>query len=107
LAVVLWPEATKWFTEDNANDKNNEIPIDLRPFVSQWGMDPIWTSTPLTELLGPEHFLNKVGTTGTTRTLPEFEVAATVLILKVAQCWGSFSILSSIRREGFGTAISK
>jgi hypothetical protein len=69
LAVILWPGAKDWFS-----NSHNEYPVDLRPFVSQWGMDPIWASPDLQTLLGPEHFLNRAGVSDVDHTLPEFEV---------------------------------
>jgi hypothetical protein len=69
LAAILWPGAKNWFS-----NSHNEYPIDIRRFVSQWGMDPIWASPDLPTLLEPEHFLNRAGVSDVAHTLPEFEV---------------------------------
>lgn len=70
LAVILWPGAADWL-----NQNNNEFPPDVRPYVSQWGMDPIWTSTDLDTLLTADHLLNKKSVSADLHTLGEFEIA--------------------------------
>jgi hypothetical protein len=44
----------------------------LAKFTSEWGRDPVWTSTGVTEPLQPEHFTNRVMTTPEP---PEFDPA--------------------------------
>jgi hypothetical protein len=67
LGVVLWPGASAHmragvFQQAAAivrlSSIPTELPNEIKPYVSQWGIDPIWKSNPLQGQLTPDHFLN-------------------------------------------------
>ncbi len=57
LGAVIWPRALDYFA-----GANNELAPELMPYVSQWGMDPIWATRrnmqQLKYVLTPSQFLN-------------------------------------------------
>ena len=50
LAVLTWPGARAWMAAGK-----HELPSRIRSFVTQWGMDPIWASAPLTSVFRADH----------------------------------------------------
>jgi hypothetical protein len=62
LGVVVWPRAGSPEHEESIACPAGqwlEIEKKVKPYVSQWGMDPIWRSDALRAPLTLDHFLNK------------------------------------------------
>ncbi len=56
LGVVIWPSAT--------GDRNKPLPVELGPYVTQRGQDPIWAGAPTNQLVRPSDFTNKTSSEG-------------------------------------------
>jgi hypothetical protein len=72
LGVLLWPgpsPAAKTMTAMMV--PSNQLPDLLKPYVTQWGMDPIWYSNPTSEIPVIENFKKNVANQ-TGLTLDEF-----------------------------------
>jgi len=72
LGVLLWPglsQAAKTMTAMMV--PSNQLPDLLKPYVTQWGMDPIWYSNPTSEIPVIENFKKNVANQ-TGLTLDEF-----------------------------------
>ncbi len=74
LAAVMWSGAKAHYDAGAS-----ELPKELVPFVSQWGMDPHWRTQSVDTVLEPKHFVNRVNPSefdAARFTVPHFEVDA-------------------------------
>src|SRR6185436_16364701 len=82
LAVVLWPPMNDHqLAALNGGGRASltapsSIPESIERYVTRWGMDPIWNSTPTSLVPTAHHFPG--ATFGTNLTLPELEPAGTI-----------------------------
>ena len=66
LGVVIWPSERLTVNKDEQNEQRDR----LKPYITQWGMNPIWQSSPTTLLPQINNFVRRIAS-GYNVTLPE------------------------------------